>query len=64
MITKDGGIETAIAKSKLPINKVDIASISNNNFNKSSANTQDQLISYGGGNSASSGFNNLNEYPS
>ena len=34
MITKDGGIETAISMTNVPINKVDIASISNNNFNK------------------------------
>ena len=33
-ITKDGGIETAIVTTKVPINKVDVASISNHNFNK------------------------------
>lgn len=34
MITKDGGIETAMSTTKVPINKVDMASISNSNFNK------------------------------
>ena len=36
MITKDGGIETAIATTKVPINKVDMAGITGNssNFNK------------------------------
>jgi hypothetical protein len=34
MITKDGGIETAISTTKMPINKVEMAGMSSNsNFN-------------------------------
>eukprot|EP00347_Sterkiella_histriomuscorum_P023753 403333506 len=56
MITKDGGIETAISMTNVPINKVDIASISNNNFNKQ-GDQYSQGITYGA-NSQSNGFNN------
>lgn len=45
MITKDGGIETAMATTKVPINKIDVAGNSNNNFNKGPV---EQLISFGG----------------
>lgn len=55
MITKDGGIETAMSTTKVPINKVGMASISNNNFNKPFAEQTTQLISYGN-NSQTSGF--------
>ncbi|CDW74030.1 UNKNOWN [Stylonychia lemnae] len=56
MITKDGGIETAMATTKVPINKIDVAGNSNNNFNKGPT---EQLISFGG-NSQSNGFNIYN----
>jgi hypothetical protein len=50
MITKDGGIETAISTTKVPINKVDQAGMSNSNFNSKGAafgDSASQLISYG-----------------
>lgn len=60
MITKDGGIDNAIAITNAPINKIDMASISNSNFNSRPSGlgeSQTQLITYGN-QSDSQGFAN------
>ena len=62
MITKDGGIDNAIAISNAPINKIDMASLSNSNFNSRPSpaafgESQTQLITYGN-QSDSKGFAN------
>jgi hypothetical protein len=59
-ITKDGGIDNAIAVTKAPINKAEVSTYSSTNAYPQTG----QLIKYGPNNGASNGFIQSNGYQS